>query len=1821
LRRVRLLLVALACCVIGLASIPGLADDARGDWNMFRREALHNACSPYAGPLLPAQKWKFTAGGSVQSSPAIGSDGTLYVGSDDGNLYAVNPDGTQKWQFALAVTARSSPAIASDGTIYVGSTDNNLYAINPDGSEKWRFATGGFIYGSAAIGSDGTVYIGSYDNNLYAVNPDGTEKWRFATGNGIHSSPAIGSDGIIYVGSFDKNLYAINPDGTQEWLFTTGGEIGSSPAIGADGTVYIGSNDNNLYAINPDGSQKWLFPTGGFVQSSPAIGSDGTIYVGSLDNKLYAVNPDGSQKWQFTTGGVVDSSPAVDSDGTIYVGSNDNNLYAVNPDGTQKWLFAAGGQVDSSPAIGSDGTIYVGSNDNNLYAIESATPTVTAIAPNVAMNTGVVSITGLTGTNFATGATVKLAMTGQSDIAASHVAVASSTQITCSFDLTGAASGTWDVVVTNTDGRSGTLPGGFIITDINSPTVTVNQAADQADPTGGSPINFTVEFSAPVDDFATGDVTLSGTAGATTAEVTGSGTTYNVAVRGMTGNGTVIVSIPVGVAHDASGYVNLPSTSTDNQVEYDNVSPTVTIDQAEGQADPTSDLTISLTVFFSKPITDFATGDVTLSGTAGATTAVVTGSGTTYNVAVSGMTSGGTVIASIAEGVAHDSAGNANEASSSTDNEVTFNPLRGDWHMFRREALHNALSPYAGPLLPSQRWRSAAGGCVYSSPAIGSDGTIYVGSDDQNFYAVNPDGTQKWLFAAGGSIQSSPAIGLDGTIYIGSSDNNLYAVKSDGSEKWRFATTGPIDSSPAIGPDGMIFVGSADGNIYAINPEGAERWRFVTGGAIHSSAAVDSNGVVYVGSFDKNLYAINPDGSQKWCFTTGLEVYSSPAVGANGIIYVGSNDNNLYAVNPDGTQKWLFSAGGPVQSSPAVGSDGTIYVGSNDNNLYAVNPDGTEKWRFVTGGPVYSSPAIDAGGTVYVGSNDNNLYAVNPDGSEKWRFATGLEVHSSPAIGSDGVIYVGSGDSGLYAIDSASPTVVSITPNSAPNSGTVNITDLAGTNFAAGAAVKLAKTGENAMVATGVVVASRSQITCSFDLKGKATGVWDVVVTNTDGRSGTLASAFTVVSSAPRDISLTPSGGTLGTSDDTLTSLYSDVNGASDIRRAYLLINDTTSQANAALFYYDRLANRLYLKNDANTSWGTGYALGTNVTLENSQCFLYVKDTTESTDGNNLTVNWRFQLKAAFSTKSINGYMYVQDAGGLTDGWSKMGIYNNIKPQVVSIAPNNEILPIDTPTTLTSLYRDPNGFADLRKCYMLVCENFNQANSVFVWYDKSSNKVYLKNDANTSWGTGYTASTDITLSNSQCEVYVKDTVAAGSGTDLTVVWSFRLKPIMTERNLYSWMYVTDSKGLSDGWKKVGTHYALIAPACVGVTPSTGYVETITLQAGTPQLFTTQFVDNNGYADIYKCYFQLSVTSSQANAVLLLYDAKLKKVFLKNDKNTAWSAGYAPGTNVTLENSQCTLHVIDTKVTTSDTYSLTIDWSITLKRGQFGKKLCERTYIQDTELLNSGWHVDGYVTASVETVSIPGGSLLMGNNGSEGYSDPSELPQNSVELPDYTIGKYEVTRRQYKVFMSAGGYTKSAFWSTAGWAWKVNSARAQPDYWADTQDFSVDGSQPFTQTDDCPVIGVTYYEAEAFCNWAGGHLPSEAEWEKAARWTGDHSNVYPWGDTWDAQKCNNLNDNNSAGGGSGRYQTAPVGSYPDGISPFGCFDMAGNALEWCRDSYKSYPGNETPFDYTDSLGVLRGGSWYSSADISSRCAGRYENDPFYGWSDSGFRMAR
>jgi formylglycine-generating enzyme required for sulfatase activity len=214
----------------------------------------------------------------------------------------------------------------------------------------------------------------------------------------------------------------------------------------------------------------------------------------------------------------------------------------------------------------------------------------------------------------------------------------------------------------------------------------------------------------------------------------------------------------------------------------------------------------------------------------------------------------------------------------------------------------------------------------------------------------------------------------------------------------------------------------------------------------------------------------------------------------------------------------------------------------------------------------------------------------------------------------------------------------------------------------------------------------------------------------------------------------------------------------------------------------------------------------------------------------------------------------------------------------------------------------------------------------------------------------------------------------------------------------------------------------------------------------------------------------------------------------------------------------------------------------------------------------------------EMVWVPEGEFLMG---SEVYR---ETPQRKVYLDGYWMYKYEVTVAQYEKFCSETGKLMA---TAPKWGW----------------------------IDSHPIVNVSWNDAVDYAKWAGGSLPTEAQWEKAAR--GMDGREYPWGNQWDGSKCNNS--------GNG---TQPVGSYAAGVSPYGCMDMAGNVMEWCSDwygdhYYKSAPSRNPSGPADGSYRVLRGGCWtYGDRYDHSRCACRYSfNEPSNTDIYDGFRLVR
>ena len=331
--------------------------------------------------------WQVPTGRYVFSTPALGRDGTIYIGSANGRLYALGPDGTTKWTFLTGAEIQSSPAIGRDGTIYFGSGDKRVYALNPDGSKKWDFLTGDLILCSPTLGADGTIYIGSRDGHYYALDADGTLKWRFETGRYYTDMPAvIGPEGTILV-SGGGTIYALKRDGEERWQKNLGRSmLGVGMVIGRGGRIYAtvaedGPDRTLLFALTQHGEIVWKFTSGQITAVAnpcfPAIGRDETIYLATPDAMLYAIRPEGSLKWSVPAT-PSQSSPALSSEGKIYLNSSwDFRLLCYDLDGRLEWEQALGssngasGLTSSFPTL-QNGVVYIGSGNGGVFAIQAA---------------------------------------------------------------------------------------------------------------------------------------------------------------------------------------------------------------------------------------------------------------------------------------------------------------------------------------------------------------------------------------------------------------------------------------------------------------------------------------------------------------------------------------------------------------------------------------------------------------------------------------------------------------------------------------------------------------------------------------------------------------------------------------------------------------------------------------------------------------------------------------------------------------------------------------------------------------------------------------------------------------------------------------------------------------------------------------------------------------------------------------------------------------------------------------------------------------------------------------------------------------------------------------------------------------------------------------------------------------------------------------------------------------------------------------------------------------------------------------------------------
>jgi outer membrane protein assembly factor BamB len=352
-------------------------------------------------------RWSTALGGTdrVEGSAIIGPDGTVYIGADDGKVYALDGfTGAIRWATTVQPAgADSTPVLGADGCLYMGAGHSVLAIDASTGAQKWKFETAGDVESAPALASDGTLYFGCDDAKVYALDStNGTLQWYFPfpDGSDTDSSPALGLDGTVYIGSDKGMLYALQgQQGYLKWAFQAIGEISGAPVVGTDGAVTLcalsaAKTESLTYAIDAHtGLPNWAVSHASQSAPSVAIGSDGTVFVSgvgtpsTLDGMLVVPRAvvwahdgvTGVQKWEqwLEPGSVGVTAVSVDGAGILYVQTERplapggvGKLFALESmTGSILWDFVTNGSSNSSPAIGADGTVYVGSDDGKVYAI------------------------------------------------------------------------------------------------------------------------------------------------------------------------------------------------------------------------------------------------------------------------------------------------------------------------------------------------------------------------------------------------------------------------------------------------------------------------------------------------------------------------------------------------------------------------------------------------------------------------------------------------------------------------------------------------------------------------------------------------------------------------------------------------------------------------------------------------------------------------------------------------------------------------------------------------------------------------------------------------------------------------------------------------------------------------------------------------------------------------------------------------------------------------------------------------------------------------------------------------------------------------------------------------------------------------------------------------------------------------------------------------------------------------------------------------------------------------------------------------------------
>ncbi|MGP0030919.1 MAG: PQQ-binding-like beta-propeller repeat protein [Acidimicrobiales bacterium] len=383
---IRLRPVVNALGVCGLATLGLLASTAparaagTAPWPEALHDPAHSAAASATGPSTGNLEWSRQLGGSITPGPSIGVNGVIYVATNGGVLYALDPStGADLWTFngGAPFTGETdlsvSPLVLPSGSILWPGPDNTLYELSSSGQSLWSHRFSAMVLSPVLAGT--TVYVELMSGTLWQLQiGKGTPSlgWSLGIGHSSFGSPAVGHDGEV-ITTVDKSVVAVidhGASGVVAWRHQTSASIEVSPSVGPNGDVYVTANDGSVYRLSPHGALEWRRHIGQESYSSSSVSAQGLLYFGDNGGNLNVVRSATGVPVRVDHGRKgIWSAQVVDAKGDVYFGTQGGEIYGYGPSGRRLFSLKASGPIDSYPALLGTGALVIGDEAGTLYAI------------------------------------------------------------------------------------------------------------------------------------------------------------------------------------------------------------------------------------------------------------------------------------------------------------------------------------------------------------------------------------------------------------------------------------------------------------------------------------------------------------------------------------------------------------------------------------------------------------------------------------------------------------------------------------------------------------------------------------------------------------------------------------------------------------------------------------------------------------------------------------------------------------------------------------------------------------------------------------------------------------------------------------------------------------------------------------------------------------------------------------------------------------------------------------------------------------------------------------------------------------------------------------------------------------------------------------------------------------------------------------------------------------------------------------------------------------------------------------------------------------